>query len=394
MTPTSLQGPARAVMPDLMRAFALFGIAVVNVIGFAQPFTTGFYAGGLDQPGDQFAFGLVGVFFLMKSYPLFSMMFGAGLSYQLLAAERDGKEFAPRYFRRMAALIGIGFLHYTFFWFGDILITYGLLGLLLFLLRGASVKTLVRIGIALIALNTLVLMSLAALIWMAETFAPEAMATAGYDQMEAEARTALGDGSFLTAAEYRLALLPSLLPSVIIQQGLSVFGFFCFGLAAVKAGIIDQPAAPIWTLARRVFLPIGLAGSALGSWVLLQATSSIDSVFIFGSAVMMGFSGFAAVGYAGWIAAISDSKTGPVRRFLARAGSASLTAYLFQSVLFAAIFSAYGLGAFGQLSAGPAIAIAAGVGIASLAFAGTWRSFAPRGPMEVVLRRITYWGRR
>ena len=380
-------------MPDLMRAFALFGIAVVNVVGFAQPFTTGFHDGGLDQPADQFAYGVIGLLFLMKSYPLFSMMFGAGLSYQLLAAGRDGKAFAPRYFRRMAALIGIGLLHYIFFWFGDILMTYGLLGLLLFLLRNATVKTLIRTGTALIVLNTLVLFAFAGLMWSAETFAPAALASAGYDRMEAEARIALGDGSFWQAAVYRLHLLPTLLPSVLVQQGLSVFGFFCFGLAAVKAGVIDQPMAPIWSLSRNVYFPVGLAGSAAGTWILLQASSNVDSTFILGSAVIMAFSGFAAAGYAGWIAAISARAGGPVFRFLARAGSASLTAYLFQSIVFAVIFSAFGLGAFGKLSAGPAIAVAAGVGAASLVFAGTWRSFANRGPMEVLLRRITYWGR-
>lgn len=380
-------------MPDLMRAFALFGIAVVNVVGFAQPFTTGFYAGGLASPADRLAFGAICLLFLMKSYPLFSMMFGAGLSYQLMAAERDGKAFAPRYFRRMAALIGIGFLHYTFFWFGDILMTYGLLGLLLYLLRHAGVRTLVRTGIALIALNALVLAAFGGLIWVAETFAPDAMAAAGYDRMEAEAFAALGEGSFWQGAVYRLTLLPSLLPSVLIQQGLSVFGFFCLGLAAVKAGVIDQPGAPIWSLSRRIFLPLGLAGSAGGAWILLQATSLVDSTFLLGNAVIMASSGFAAAGYAGWIAAVSGGPAGPVKRFLARAGSASLTAYLFQSVVFALIFSSYGLGAFGQLSAAPAIGVAAGVGAGSLVFAGTWRSFAARGPMEVLLRRITYWGR-
>ncbi|MDP1555238.1 MAG: DUF418 domain-containing protein [Hyphomonas sp.] len=383
----------RALMPDLLRAFALFGIAVVNVIGFAQPFTTGFHNGGLDTLADKAAYGLVGLLFLMKSYPLFSMMFGAGLAYQLMAAERAGKDFAPRYFRRMGALILLGILHFIFFWIGDILLTYGVLGCLLFVLRGASVKVLVRTGIALVALNTLLLFAFAGLIWAGETYAPEAMATAGYEEMEAQAQAAFGDGNFWQAALYRLNLLPFVLPSVIIQQGISVFGFFCFGLAAVKAGVIDQPMAPIWRLSRRVFLPIGLAGSALGTWILLQAHSSVDSTYILGSAVIMGFSAFAALGYVGLIASVSGGVAGPVRRFFARAGSASLTAYLLQSVALSLIFSAYGLDQFGRMGAAEAILVAAAVAIASLVFTGIWRSFAERGPMEVLLRRVTYWGR-
>ncbi len=390
----SLPEPAdRALMPDLLRAFALFGIAVVNVVGFAQPFTSGFHNGGLNTGLDQAAYAGVAGLFLMKSYPLFSMMFGAGLSYQLAAAARAGKDFGPRYFRRMAALIVLGALHFVFFWIGDILLTYGLLGCLLFVLRDASVKVLVRTGIILIALNTLLLLGFGAVLWAGETYAPEAMADAGYDQMEAEALAAFGEGDFMQAAAYRLDLLPFVLPSVIIQQGIAVFGFFCFGLAAVKSGVIDQPSAPIWKLSRRVFLPLGLAGSAVGAWILLNAASSVDSTFILGSGVIMAFSGFAALGYTGLIAAVSGGTAGPVRLFLARAGSASLTAYLFQSLVFSLIFSAYGLDAFGQMAAAEAILVAAGVGAASLVFTGLWRSFAPRGPMEVLLRRITYWGR-
>ena len=383
----------RALMPDLLRAFALFGIAVVNVIGFAQPFTTGFYDGGLDTATDQAAYSLVSLLFLMKSYPLFSMMFGAGLSYQLMAAERAGKDFTPRYFRRMAALIVLGILHFVFFWIGDILLTYGLLGCLLFVLRDASVKVLVRTGIALIALNTLLLFSLAAMIWAAETYAPEVMADAGYAEMDTEALAAFGGGSFRDAARYRLELMPFVLPGAIVQQGISVFGFFCFGLAAVKAGVIDQPKARIWRLSRRVFLPIGLAGSALGAWILLQASSPVDSTYILGSGVIMAFSAFSALGYAGLIAAVSGGVAGPLRRFLARAGSASLTAYLLQSVVLSWIFSAYGLNQFAAMAAAGAILVAALVATGSLLFTGIWRSLAPRGPMEVLLRRVTYWGR-
>ncbi len=383
----------RALMPDLLRAFALFGIAVVNVVGFAHPFTSGFYKGGLDTVADQMAYGLVGLLFLMKSYPLFSMMFGAGLAYQLMAAERAGKDFAPRYFRRMAALIGLGLLHFVFFWIGDILFTYGLLGCLLFVLRSASVKVLVRTGIALIALNTFLLLAFAGMIWAGETYAPEAMESAGYEEMEAQAQAAFGGGNFWQAAMYRLNLLPFVLPSVIIQQGISVFGFFCFGLAAVKAGVVDQPDARIWQLSRRVFLPIGIAGSALGAWILLQARSSVDSTFIVGSAVIMGFSAFAALGYVGLVAAASGGAGGPVRRFLALAGSASLTAYLLQSVALSLIFSAYGLNQFGRMGAAETILVAAAVAAGSLLFTGIWRRFAARGPMEVLLRRVTYWGR-
>ncbi|MFN3314653.1 MAG: DUF418 domain-containing protein, partial [Hyphomonas sp.] len=66
---------------------------------------------------------------------------------------------------------------------------------------------------------------------------------------------------------------------------------------------------------------------------------------------------------------------------------------LLQSVIFSLIFTGYGLNQYGQMTAGEAIGTAALVAIASLVFTGVWRSFASRGPMEVLLRRVTYWGR-
>lgn len=389
MTDLNTASPARALMPDLIRAFALFGIAVVNVIGFAQPLTTGFHPSGLDRPADQFAYGAVVSLFLMKSYPLFSMMFGAGLFYQQAAAERAGVDLAPRYFRRMAALVALGALHFVFFWVGDILMTYGLLGAMFYLQRNMPVRVLARTGAALIAVNTAVLFVFAGLLWLTEQTAPGRLATAGYDRMTAEAVAVFGDGSFAEAARYRLRLLPSILASVLGQQGLSVFGFFCLGLAAAKSGVLEQPAAPIWRLARRVFLPVGLCGSVLGAWILLQAVSSVDSTFLFGCAVVMGFSAFGALGYMGLIAALSAA--GPIRRFAARAGSASLTAYLLQSLCLSLVFTGYGLGAFGEMAAGEAIAIAAGVALVSILISGAWRSLAARGPVEWLLRRVTYW---
>jgi uncharacterized protein len=331
--------------------------------------------------------------FLMKSYPLFAMMFGAGLAWQLEAADRAGADAGVRYFRRMAALIILGTAHFIFFWQGDILLTYGLLGCLFFTLRGASAKALVRTGLCLIALNTLILFLFAALIGATEAYAPEEIAKAQDSTSDAAQIRAFTKGSFLNAAAWRLSQLPLVLPSVLIQQGIAAFGFFCLGLAAVKSGIIDQPDARIWKLSRRVLLPIGLLGSFWAASLMVRADGIVSGQYVLAGAVLMMFSPFSALGYAGLIVLAAKGRPGPVRRFLARAGSASLTAYLLQSLALSFIFAGYGLGQFGKMTAAGAIATALAISIGSLAFAGIWRSFAPRGPLEVLLRRVTYWGR-
>ncbi len=383
----------RALMPDLIRAFALLGIAIVNVAGFAQPLSAGFYGPGLETPADRFAFGAMASLFLMKSYPLFAMMFGAGLAWQMAAATRSGADAGARYFRRMAALVVIGVLHFTFFWFGDILIIYGLLGCLFFLMRGLSVKALIGTGAALILINTAILLLIAALISAGEAHAPEAIAEARDPLNDTAQIEMFTQGAFLQVASWRLSQLPFFLTGALFQQGIAVFGYFCFGLAAFKAGVIDQPQARIWRLSRWVFLPAGLLGSLWGGGLLLGADAMISGQFMLGNALLMAFSAFSALGYVGLIALFSTGTPGTIRRFLARAGSASLSAYLLQSLVFSFIFAGYGFGLFGHMSAAQAILTAIVVGLGSLALTGIWRSFAPRGPMEVLLRRITYWGR-
>jgi uncharacterized protein len=180
---------------------------------------------------------------------------------------------------------------------------------------------------------------------------------------------------------------------VILQQGIAVFGFFCFGLAAVKAGTIDAPQARIWRLSRWVFLPIGLLGSAWGTTFLLDAPSIVSGSAMLGMAILMGFSPFSALGYSGVVSLFSTGRPGPIRTLIARAGSASLTAYLLQSVVLSFIFAGYGFGFFGAMTAADAILTALLVALSSLVFTGTWRSFAKRGPMEGLLRRVTYWSR-
>lgn len=385
--------PPRVLMPDLLRAFALIGIAVVNVSGFAAPATDGFYGAGLETSADRAAYTAMSGLFLMKSYPLFAMMFGAGLTWQLEAAARAGADAGARYFRRMAALIVLGALHFIFFWHGDILITYGLLGCFLFTLRGASAASLVRLGLGLIALNTLILFLFAALIGAGDAYAPEEMAKARDPAADAAQIRAFTEGSFLDAAAWRLSQLPLALPSVLIQQGIAVFGFFCLGLAAAKAGVIDQPHARIWRLSRWVFLPIGLLGSLWAAGLMTRAETIASRQYMLAAAILMVFSAFSALGYAGLIALASQGRPGPIGRFLAGAGSASLTAYLLQSLVLSFIFAGYGLGQFGRMSAAGAIFTALCVGVASLLFTGLWRRFAARGPLEVLLRRVTYWGR-
>jgi len=112
-----------------------------------------------------------------------------------------------------------------------------------------------------------------------------------------------------------------------------------------------------------------------------------------GMAVLTLASPFSTAGYLGVIAKWAAGKPGALKTFMARGGTATLTAYLMQGLLLSLIFNAYGLSLFGQLGAVYCILIALGVGLFTLGFSSIWRLYFTRGPLEAILRAWTYWGR-
>lgn len=387
----------RHIFPDLARAWALIGIALVNVSVIAWPMASSYhYPGALTGAADEAAYFGVNALFLMKSYSLFSFMFGVGFAYQIQSAERRGLNFAGRYWRRITGLLAFGFLNAAFFFIGDILVVYAILGSVLYLFRNATTKTLITWGIVIYALQILIVALSAAFMWLGAIFAPEEMVAAQQemDAMDAGNLAAFTGASFVEASLYRLTEFLSAIPYVILFQGFGALAFFLFGFAAVRSGVIADPTARMWSPARRYALPAGLLISACGAYLMLIAESFTDPLLMSGMALITLSSPLATAGYLGIIAKLSQGSFGPVKTFFARGGTASLTAYLMQGLIFSVTFSAYGFGEYAQWTAWQCVAFALSVALFTIAFASIWRTVFLRGPLEAVLRRWTYLGRR
>lgn len=378
----------RAVLPDLVRAVALIGIAIVNVQIFAYPMEISLFGEASAAPADSAAHFAMAWLFAGKFYALFSLMFGASFFFQSRAAERAGRAFPAEQTRRLIGLGLIGLAHALFLFSGDILVTYALLGGLLFTLRGSETKGLVRNAIGFIALNILIILGLAGLFWGLELAKPDLMLSKLADGKEA-ARAAFAEGGFIDAFIYRASTYAGVLPGVLVSQGASTLGYFCLGLVFAREGWIADPDAKVWRRARTMFLPIGLLIGLPGAWLYMEGGSTLSGLTMLGLALIFIAAPLQALGYAGWLAAASR-QPGPIVRFLARAGQASLTAYLLQSVVMSFIFSNWGLGLYEGMTAAPAIATGAATGVASIIFASLWMARFSRGPVEMLFRAWTY----
>ncbi|WP_375571916.1 DUF418 domain-containing protein [Ahrensia marina] len=375
----------RALMPDYLRLIALFGIVIVNVQYIAFPALGDFAEPLGETTADSVALWLVNGLALLKTYGLFSFMFGVGLGFLMRSAARRDLPFGPLYRNRMIGLLLLGLAHGCLFYPGDILVIYAVTGSILYVLRDWTVRHLVQVGVGLLVLQTVVGTPL----FLAPSSTPA-------DVIELERLINTG-GSFLDALTFRSIGFALFLPVFLIAQGISALGWFCLGLAAVKSGMIDNAAHPLWQRARRVcLLPgvlLGLLGAALWQWGPggFGSWGGFNGAGTLGAALVIIAAPIATFGYLGVIAALARPP-GPILGRVLAAGGSSLSIYLGQSIILTTIFSGYGLGLWDEVDRVAATAIAVLVTIALIATLSVWRIWFKTGPFEWVLRHVTYAG--
>ncbi len=130
---------------DVLRGFALLGILVMNIQLFAMveaahnnPTAYG------DLNGANFLVWLFSHLLAdQKFISIFSMLFGAGIVLMWQKAESSGARPTRLHYRRVGWMILFGVLHAHLLWYGDILYTYGMCGLFVYLFRRKSPRTLI-----------------------------------------------------------------------------------------------------------------------------------------------------------------------------------------------------------------------------------------------------------
>jgi len=410
--PTSTPSPAaagptarrdRALAPDVARGLVLLGIAVANV-----PFLLWGREVGLlfkpitDAPADPWVNAVIALLADNRSYPLFALLFGYGLT-QILSREHergtDWKGVRRLLVSRNLWLIAFGAAHGVLLFFGDILGAYGLLGLALVLLIRLRTKVLAIIG------------------WI--SFAVLALTGLG-EGMVGLANKFVVDGGGLSlfaspgAENYLLATLQragewSLALAAIPFGGFGLLAPMILGMWAARHRVLEEPARHrrALGLVAGIGIPVSLLGGlpmSLGILGVIEVTVFLEP-FVAMLHVVTG-----AVGGAGYVALIallvggrksaSDStpgearRGGPIARMFAALGQRSLSGYLTQSVVFLIIFAPYTLGLGGTVSMAEATQIAVLTWIGTLVLANVLAAFDKAGPAEWAFRRIVYRRRR
>ena len=152
--PEPVSAAERFTSVDVLRGFALLGILAMNIVGFAWPGPA--YGNPLRGAGfegtDRAIWFFNHLVFEAKMMTIFSMLFGAGLVLMGERAAARGASLRGVYYRRVLWLLVIGAIHAYLIWDGDVLFLYAECGLVLYLFRNKTPRTLIILGVVLMML--------------------------------------------------------------------------------------------------------------------------------------------------------------------------------------------------------------------------------------------------
>ncbi|MFS0644865.1 DUF418 domain-containing protein [Siminovitchia sp. 179-K 8D1 HS] len=367
---------------DVLRGFSLFGIILVNMIGFHSPY--GYY-----NPyewweyGDLTAYVWIDIFVQGSFYPIFAMLFGYGMVMIQRKALAGGYSFWNIAVRRLLVLLAIGVIHAFFIWYGDILITYALMGLLLLLFLKIPGPFLIGSGMVLYLLPQLLFSGLFILIHL-----HDGVSLTDYTDIVGlqNSQEIYSSGSYLEVTSQRIAdwKMNNLSGGFVLYIFL-ILPMMMIGAGAAKLKWIEQ-AKEHWKMWLAIFLIALPAGIAV-KLIPFFAGASLSLQYIqdaLGGPIL----GFAYA--AGLILLMNSRLAAGVLEPIAAMGRMSLSMYLMQSIVGTLIFYPYGLGLYGKVSLITGTWLAILIYVIQVVLAGIWLSKFKRGPAEMLWRRLTY----
>lgn len=390
--------PARIDSLDAARGLAVCGIVLLNIYNFSMPPAAYFnpLAYGYTGPETMVIWAVESILAQDAFRAIFAILFGAGVA---IIFERGSTLRA--HLARMLVLLVLGYLHAVLLNNGDVLRLYALTGLVLPLLlrlpqRGLLIVVVVLAGVHLGGLGWF-MWGWLRYWWDVQHGAGDpaalAMWQAEFGVDPAAIEQGLADGrETLSERIARRAFLwqgPLVIFVIFLPQTLAamLLGVWCWRSGLLR-GLWDKARLRQFALRlAMIALPpmIALCAAAFWSGFAGPVVGSTALVWSQPFAVMLGLAYIAAL-FAAW-------GGGPLRSGLgarlAAGGRLSLTNYVGASVVMAAVFHSWGLGAFGLVNRVEASLVALAVIALILAVSPVCVGRFGIGPLERLWRAGT-----
>lgn len=372
---------------DSIRGVAIFGILLMNIMSFAGPFLDIASLFSLPEmfqgKANQLTLLLINTFVTANFYTLFSILFGLGF-YIFLDRAKDKTSAPNRLFsRRMTGLLIIGLLHAIFIWYGDILVSYALIGFLLMLFVKVPPKW--NLGIA-ITISVLMTGFIVLLYWVMYKTQDLLMFSETYLEPSGIMEVAT-NGNYLDIlkfnSEYTLIALVGLffmLPLVLMM--------FLIGLYIGQKGYYKRigEIRPFLVKVALVSLILGLPIKLFTAYIQSYRVDDMALMTLVSISNTIG-GPLMAIFYLSAFALLFNSFK-RLNKFFAPVGRMALTNYVMQSVVMVTLF--YGFNLFGKIDMIYLPLIAIIFFIVQVIFSRWYMKRYRFGPLEYLWRRFTY----
>ncbi|MFD0587215.1 DUF418 domain-containing protein [Paenibacillus sp. GCM10027627] len=323
---------------------------------------------------------LFGMFIIdNRARAMFAVLLGYGLVLAFrnqVAKGKSDKEAAKTIRRRSLYLIGFGAILLIFIGGQDILVAYGVAGLLVSWLLSREIKTLIRTFI----IVTLFFIILTPTLW---GFFLQANGDYGF------ATSISSTDTYLNSMITKLITFPFI--PVMIHFMLPILPSVLLGMWMARYQVLTKPEQPLKSL---YFIAIpGLAISLLGAvplslignvWHPSYFTAGLASGLHMITGIVGGLAYTAIFGIIG----AKLKKSGRLSLSFIALGKRSLTFYVWNETLLVLFLSPVALDLGGHVGNGAAAVIAVGIWVFSILVASILEKKNWNGPLEILLRRL------
>jgi len=411
----------RIVAMDITRGIALFGILLMNIVGF------GLYKAYSDPTNNGGATGwnldawwMNNLFFEGTMRGMFSMLFGAGiLLFTARASENNqGNAVTDIYFRRLLWLVLFGVIHcYLLLWTGEILYAYGIVGMFAFSFRHLVPKHLLIGATVLFVLATAWdindyhnLKSINEKSMLAnekkcsgETLSKEETKSiekwdekvkdfkATPEQLKDE--IAERSKGYWSIVMYRVPINQQTESSALYRYDFwDILAMMLWGMAFFKMGVLTATRSNrfYWIMAF-IGYSIGITVNYFETQMIVSNNFSILSFYKSWSTYNLGRVA-TTCGHIALIMLFIKSKWLLfLKKSLAAVGQMAFTNYITHTLICNFIFLGYGLSMFGKLQRYELYYIVLGIWVFQLILSPIWLRYYRFGPLEWLWRSLTYW---
>ncbi|WP_162297814.1 DUF418 domain-containing protein [Halalkalibacillus sediminis] len=361
---------------DAVRGFSLLGILIVNLLSFHAPHFM--YGGGEGSysASDERWLAFIDMFIQASFYPLFSLMFGIGLYMMYEKMDSDKSKTVIR--RRMFVLAGLGIVHGITLWYGDILLTYAVIGLVAILFIKHKESTLKIWAFSLLVIPT------ALVTWLYYGVRTQLEGYRDTESIRQSYENFTGSISDIWQQNFSNWLV-MVSPMQWIFTFSSILPMFILGMIFAKRGWHKNPkdhlsAIYLWmgvSFFLFITFKIGPYFFGMPEWFDLAQDligGSFSSIFYFFALLIFFTSDWSKI----------------IKKLLAWVGKLSLTNYVMQSAICFFVFYGVGLEQYGQLQMYELILIALLIYSFQILFSYLYLKIFRFGPLEWVYRSLTY----